>query len=97
MPRTSPVKATRGEETRLPFIVVPLRGTAIAAGSDFPASFAAHICLTFIRAMIDRLRNTRKAEEENTCYGAVAPSPRIQVGRERARCSQRWSGLTPSR
>jgi hypothetical protein len=50
-----PVNATRARQAEaLPLAGLPLPGRAIAAGTDRPASFAAHICLTFIRAMVAR-------------------------------------------
>jgi hypothetical protein len=51
MPSTSPVNATRGRIPAVPFEVA-FPGNATTPGTALPASFAAHICLTFIRAIV---------------------------------------------
>jgi hypothetical protein len=57
-----PVKGVRARTTNDPCAEdAAARGIAIAAGTGFPESFAAHICLTFIRAM-EEGKGERKGE-----------------------------------
>ena len=56
-PKTRPPNGTRGftaSASRLVAVSTPLLGTGNAAGNARPASFAAHICRTFMRGMRER-------------------------------------------